>query len=134
MSKFLSSSAVCARIIYLGFVSALATNVPPCDAGLQLAARVPFSNGAPPEESNPPVRARPSVPPATAPPSPSKSDDVGVKSSAVDEACLKRAIDTVKAKYAFDAKAFTNANRAKATRAFDASKPQSEAAQIKPNP
>ncbi len=89
---------------------------------------------APPEESNPPVRVRPSGPSATAPQSSPKSDDVGAKSSAVDDACLKRAIDTVKAKYTFDAKAFTNANRAKATRAFDASKPQSEAAQTKPNP
>lgn len=133
MSKFLSSSAVCARIIYLGFVSALATNVPPCDAGLQLAARVPFSNGAPPEESNPPVRARPSVPPATAPPSPSKSDDVGAKSITIDEACLKRAIDTVKAKYAFDAKAFTDANRAKAQAAYDVAKASYDAARKERN-
>ena len=130
MSKFLSASAVCAPIIYLGFISALAISIPLCDAGLQPAARVPFSNGAPPEESKPPVRARPSVPPApaTAPPSSSKSDDVGVKSSAVDEACLKRAIDTVKAKYAFDAKAFTDANRAKAKAAYDLAKGKYDAA------
>lgn len=124
MSKFLSASAVCAPIIYLGFISALAINIPLCDPGLQPEARVPFSNGAPPEESDPPVRARPSVPPApaTAPPFPSKSDDVGAKSITIDEACLKRAIDTVKAKYAFDSKAFTDANRAKAKAAFDVAK------------
>jgi hypothetical protein len=126
---------VCAPIIYLGFVGALATNIPLCDAGLQPEARVPFSNGAPPEESNPPVRARPSVPPATAtaPPSSSKSDDVGVKSSAVDEACLKRAIDTVKARYAFDATAFTEANRAKAKAAFEVAKDRYNADRKKRN-
>ena len=130
MSKFLSASAVCAPIIYLGFISALAINIPLCDAGLQPEARVPLSSGAPPEESSPPVRVRPSVPPpaATAPPSPSKGDDVGANSVTIDEACLKRAIDTVKAKYAFDAKAFTDANRAKAKAAYDIAKAQYDAA------
>ena len=133
MPMFRSTSVVCTPIIYLGIISAVAINNPLCDAGLQLGLRLPFPTDAPPEESSPPVRVRPSVPPATAPPPSPKSDDVGAKSSAVDDACLKRAIDTEKAKYAFDAKAFTNANRAKATRAFDAAKVKYAAARKKRN-
>ena len=133
MSKFLSASAMCAPIIYLGFISALAINIPLCDAGLQPEARVPLSSGAPPEESSPPVRARPSVPPATAPPSPSKSDDVGARSITIDEACLKCAIATVKAKYAFESSAFTDANRAKAKAAYKVAREMYDADRKKRN-
>lgn len=133
MPKFLSASAVCTPIIYLGFISALAINDPHCDAGLYLEARVPFPSDVPPEESSPPVRTRPSVPPATEPPPSPKSDNVGAQPKVIDEGCLKRAIDTVNAKYTFDAKAFTEKNRAKAQADYDRARAQRQAARSSTN-
>jgi hypothetical protein len=135
MPGFLNAIAVSAPIICCGSIVACAINTPPCDAGLLLEAYVFFPCSSPTEDGSPPVRVRPPVPPATttAPPSSPKSDDVGGKSFVVDEACLKRAIDTVKAKYAFDAKAFTDANRAKAKAAYDVAKARYDAARKERN-